>query len=52
MPRPDCERDDEFERSSSRHLILFAVLGVALTGIAIVVVRSTMRRDRSRQPTT
>ena len=22
MPRPDCERDDEFERSSSRHLIL------------------------------
>jgi hypothetical protein len=53
LPRPDCERDDEFERSSSRHLILFAVLGVALTGIAVVVVRSTIRRDRgrARQPT-
>jgi hypothetical protein len=31
--------------------VLFGVLGLALVGIATVVVRSTMRRDRGEHTT-
>ena len=48
-PRPDCYRSEEFERSSRSQLLLFGVVGLALVGIATVVVRSTMRRDRARR---
>jgi hypothetical protein len=49
-PRPDCVDTGEFDRSSRSHLLLFAVLGVALAGIAVVVVRSTIRRERAHHP--
>jgi hypothetical protein len=47
-PRPDCLETPEFERSSRSHFLLFAVLGVAIAGIAAVVVRSTVRHGRAR----
>jgi hypothetical protein len=47
-PRPDCLETEEFDRNSRSHLLLFAVLGVALAGIATVVVRSTIRNGRAR----
>jgi hypothetical protein len=46
-PRPDCVDTGEFDRSSRSHLLLFALLGVAIAGVAVVVVRSTVRRERA-----
>ncbi len=48
-PRPDCYQSEEFDRSSRSHLVLFGLLGLALVGIAAVVVRSTVRNDRARR---
>jgi hypothetical protein len=43
-PPPDCPE----EHADGHTLVLFGVLILALTGIGVVVVRSTLRNSRAR----
>jgi hypothetical protein len=51
LPPPDCDEKPEAsgDRGGWAQLLLFGVVTAGMAGIAVVIIRSTIRRDRAHR---